>query len=85
MAGASLFWKSGAKVLLFGGRIVLNLSTFYLAMLKYAGLWWLIRKNDTRLPCLVGIHKRKALFDNEVLEESFDVTVTTRTAFCRAF
>ena len=34
---------------------------------------------------LVGIHKRKALFDNEVLEESFDVTVTTRTAFCRAF
>lgn len=34
---------------------------------------------------LVGIHKRKALFDNEVLEESFDVTVTTRTAFCGAF
>ena len=33
----------------------------------------------------IGIHKRKALFDNEVLEESFDVTVTTRTAFCRAF
>ena len=42
--------NASAKVLLFGGRIVLNLSTFYLAMLKYAGLWWLIRKNDTRLP-----------------------------------
>ncbi len=50
MAGASLFWKSDAKVLLLGGWIVLNLSTFYLAMLKYAGLWWLIRKNDTRPP-----------------------------------
>jgi hypothetical protein len=50
MAGASLFLESGAKVLLFGGRIVLNLSTFYLAMLKFAGLWWLIRKNDILPP-----------------------------------
>ena len=33
----------------------------------------------------VGIHKRKALFDCQMQEESFDVTVTTRTAFCRAF
>ncbi len=34
---------------------------------------------------LVGVHKRKALFHNEVLEESFDVTVTTGTAFYRRF
>ena len=34
---------------------------------------------------LVCIHKRKALFYNEVLEESFDVIVTTCSAFSRAF
>ena len=33
----------------------------------------------------VGIHKRKALFDCQMQEESFDVPVTSRTVFCRAF
>ena len=35
--------------------------------------------------CFVGVHKRKALFRCQMQEESLDVPVTSRTAFCRAF
>ena len=86
---------AGASRLLAVNRFPLQKYCFLLEL-----LWWfspllistcnylsdLLRRKVKFIPDgFVGIHKRKTLFDCPMQEESFDVTVTTRTAFCRAF